>query len=427
MLEQIVRGPLLIPQENGTVDFHRDGAIAFDHDGTFQFVGAFEDLHRNSGLRPPRASDGIMMPPLLDIHTHVPQHPIRGRFVEGVAGDVAGGKLLAGLQRNVFPAEAKCSEAEFAERVVRQFLADTLSHGVVGGAVYMTVSAKATEIALSILPESWSVGLVLMNQNCPKYLRTDDANLDADVEHLASRFGRRLIVTDRFAVAVDTPLRRRASLLAKRFNLRTQTHLNEQVAEKRFVESQLYPQAKSYTDVYRADGLLDHQCIVAHCIQMVSDEWQLVADTGSVIAHCPTSNLLLESGRMPLDEVIARRIPYALGTDVGASPTCSMLAEMRRFIQVHAGYSNHATATEALYRSTLVPAQLLGIDRSFGMLRPGLPASFIEVEPPISGSLASAEDAVRSILPENPDIPDLTVNRVTLRGKVMYERIPVHA
>ena len=64
--------------------------------------------------------------------------------------------------------------------VVDQFLADTLSNGVVAGAAYMTPSALATEIALSHLPPQWSVGLLLMNQNCPADLRSDEPNLDGD-------------------------------------------------------------------------------------------------------------------------------------------------------------------------------------------------------------------------------------------------------
>src|SRR4051812_38438815 len=291
-----------------------------------------------------------MLPPLLDIHTPVPQHPIRGRFVEGVPDDAPGGRLLAGLKRNVFPAEARCNDAAHAERVVADFLADTLAHGVVGGAAYMTPSAAATEAALSGLPEAWSVGLLLMDQNCPPDLCTDEASVEDDFVRLARRFGRRLIMTDRFAVAVSSPLRRRGAALAGRLGLRTQTHLNEQRAEKALVETTLYPDAGSYADVYRRDGLLDHACIAAHCVHMSGDEWQMLRDTGTTIAHCPTSNELLGSGVMPLDEVLSREIPYAIGTDVGASPTVSMLAEVGRFLRAHAGRSARATPAEALYR-----------------------------------------------------------------------------
>jgi guanine deaminase len=422
MLDQIVRGPLLIPGDDGSVAFHFDGALAADSQGVLQFAGPFEHLRPQLSGQSVRQSAGVMLPPLLDIHIHIPQHPIRGRFAEGVPDDCKEGKLLAGLNRNVFPAEAKCSQAECAQNVVRQFLADTLAHGVAGGAAYMTPSAVATEIALSILPASWSVGLVLMNQNCPENLRTDEPLLESDIERLAKKYGRRLIVTDRFAVAVNSPLRRRASGLAKTFGLRTQTHLNEQVAEKLFVERKLYPEYASYTDVYQKDGLLDHQCIAAHCIQMTDDEWRVLRDSGSVIAHCPTSNALLGSGVMSLDEVLRRKIPYALGTDVGASPTVSMLAEMRRFQQVHAGRSVNATLSQALFRSTRAPADLLGLSEQFGRLETGLPMSFIEAESSLLSTEMSAEAVIRALLPDDPDHPKETIRGVTLAGRKVFAR-----
>jgi guanine deaminase len=291
----------------------------------------------------------------------------------------------------------------------------------------MTVSTAATEIALEILPAAWSVGLVLMNQNCPEYLRTDEVNLAADVAKIAGRFGRRLIVTDRFAVATTTPLRRAACQLARRFGLRMQTHLNEQTEEKRFVERELYPEASSYTDVYRRDGLLDHQTILAHCIHMNPDEWQMLASSGAAIAHCPTSNLLLGSGLMPLDQVIQHKIPFAIATDVGASSTVSMLAEMRRFLQVHSGRSSRATPSEALWRATLSPAQILGLEQFVGRLEPGRPASFIEAEPVTPTSGGSADDVIRTLLPSDVDNPQPTIVRVTQCGKTVFERNGLHA
>jgi guanine deaminase len=449
MISQIVRGPLLIPNADGSVSFHRDGALVADSSGCLEFAGAINQL-RDTGLWPVlasaesqgpwnpdeartgrrpvsqgivRISDGIMLPPMIDYHTHIPQHPIRGRFCEGVGPDPEGGRLLAGLNRNVFPAEAKCSEMEHAEQVIRQFLTDTVSHGVVGGAAYMTVSAAATELALAILPPSWSVGLVLMNQNCPENLRSDEPRLEADIERLTKRFGRRLIVTDRFAVAVNSPLRRRASSLAEKFALRTQTHLNEQVAEKHFIETKLYPDYMSYTEVYKKDGLLNHDCIAAHCIQMTDDEWRILRDTGSSIAHCPTSNLLLGSGVMPLEQVLRWNVPYALGTDVGASPTVSMLAEMKRFLHVHAAHSDRATAEQALYRSTRASADLLEICQQFGRLEKGQPMSFIEVDSSAAlSSEPSTEAVIRSLLPADLDHPRATVQRVTIQGKTIFHR-----
>jgi len=418
MTAQVVRGPLLIPAESGQVVYLADGVLACDDRGIITFAGPWSE----SKFIATRRSDGIMLPPLIDIHIHVPQHPIRGRFLEGVVDDVPGGRLLAGLRRNVFPAEAKCSDVELTRQVVRDFYADTLSHGVVGGAAYMTVSAAATEVTLQMLPQFWSVGLVLMNQNCPENLRTDESNLERDYANLSEKFGRRVIVTDRFAVSVDTPLRKRGVDLAARHGLRTQTHLNEQIGEKQFIESKLYSDAKSYTNVYRRDGLLNHNCILAHCIHMRPDEWSIVRDSNSVVAHCPTSNIHLGSGTMNLDELVNHEIPYAIATDVGASPTVSMLAEMGRFLKVHAGRTTRATETEALYRATLAPAKILGLDQSLGRLETGRPMSFIEVRSKSSEPPSTGNEAIRSILPDDLDHPAPAVARVTLNGRLEFER-----
>jgi guanine deaminase len=422
-VSQIVRGPLLIPQSGGRVDFHPDGALVADAAGLLLYAGSWSGLSCQLGhdVPPVRRAEGVMLPPLVDVHTHIPQHPIRGRFVEGVPDDAPQGKLLAGLLRNVFPAEARCSDAAYARSVAEAFLADTLGHGVIGGMAYMTVSGDATDAALSVLPDTWSVGLVLMNQNCPENLRTDEPTVEADYARLARQFGNRVVVTDRFAVAVSSSLRQRASRIARHLGLRTQTHLNEQPGEKHFVEQALYPTAGSYTNVYRQDGLLDHACVLAHCIQMRPDEWAIVRDTGSVIAHCPTSNLHLGSGVMPLDEVVHRGIPYAIATDVGASPTVSLLAEAARFLAVHAGRSSHATPSEALYRITLGAAELLGASDRIGQLKPGKPMSFIEVDADIAGR-ATADQAILALLPGELDSPRPAVRRVTQAGSVLFRR-----
>lgn len=389
VIQDIFRAKILSPERGGRVRFIRDGVIAGDEQGRIAFVGEWKEF--KGGEERVQRLGGIVMPPFLDGHIHIPQFPIRGKFAEGVEENAEGGRLLAGLKRNVFPTEAMCAEPGYTTECVRQFREDTLARGVVGGAAYMTVHAQAAEIALRELNPMWSVGMVLMNQNCPEYLRTDEENVERDIRALGKAFGRRSIVTDRFAVAVNSELRRKAAQLAGEMGLRMQTHLNEQQTEKRFVEQTIYPD-KTYTGVYRDDGLLAHQGIMAHCIWMGDDEWGMLRDAGAVVAHCPTSNSLLGSGVMRLAEVKRRGIPYAICTDVGASPTTSMLCEMAEFLRVHPT----ATGEEAVYRSTLAPAEILGLDREVGVLEVGMPMSFIEVE-----SSGEDEDSVEGVIRKN--------------------------
>ncbi len=437
MHEQLIRGPILNPRDDGTVDFIADGALLSDRDGNIQVVGTWEQLSPRVATHVfMRRSDGIICPPFLDAHTHIPQHPIRGRFLAGVEPNPQGGRLLAGLNRNVFPAEAKCSDLEHADRVIQVFLQDTLAHGVVGGSAYMTVHYPATLRALEILPDAWSVGLVLMNQNCPEYLRVDDANIERHLTELAERYGRRVVITDRFAVAVNSQLRRRAVKIASRYGLLAQTHLNEQQLEKQLVEKQLYPDANSYAHVYQRDGLLDVPALLAHCIHMTDDELEIVARQKAGVAHCPTSNTLLGSGRMPLDRICEHGIEYAICTDVGASPTTSLLAEVAQFLKVHKGHSRRATPSEALYRTTLAPAKLLGMGSRMGSLDVGKQFSFVEIDRGNEPIPTRADEVILRCLLEYSDHPpdpaddvpvtatrlDNKVLRVTLEGQVIWDR-----
>jgi guanine deaminase len=392
---QVILAPILNPRPGGTVEFFKRGAIACDENGVITFVGAEHELSPPplASWRSPRRSAGIICPPFLDAHTHIPQHPIRGRFMDGITNHPPEGRLLAGLNKNVFPAEARCADEEYAERVAIAFARDALAQGVVGGAAYASIHMVATHLALQKLYPLWGVGLVLMEMNCPENLRLDIPQAERDMRYIAESFGERTIVTDRFAVSVGSEMRRMAARLAERFSLRAQTHLNEQLREKAYVEKHLYPRAGSYTEVYLRDGLLDRDgAILAHCVHNTDAELSIITRQRCAVAHCPTSNTLLCSGVMPLDRIAERGIPYAICTDVGASPTMSLLAEMAQYLKVHAGRSTRATPSEALYRATLAPAEMLGLTEWVGTFEIGGRMSLIEVESFDDASSASSTD-----------------------------------
>jgi len=96
-------------------------------------------------------------------------------------------------------------------------------------------------------------------------------------------------------------------------------------------------------------------------------------------------------------------------------------------MQVHEGRSSKATPSEALWRATLAPAQILGLVGTLGLLAPGRPASFIEVEPVAPARSVSTDDVIRSLLPSDIDNPKPSIVRVTLAGKSVFERNGRHA
>jgi guanine deaminase len=401
LMPKVFRAPLCNPRPDGGVDYLPDAALAADKNGRITFVGDWQQFERQYGREVEHERlTGLLVPGMLDLHTHVPQHPIRGHFMDGVDADDPRGVLLAGLERNVFPAERTWESPAHAVAVARRFAEDALHNGVVGGCAFLTIHADAAEQVLGLLPPTWHAGMVLMDQNCPPYLRNDEHAIE-EVARLASQFGQRFVMTDRFAVANSTAQRHPAAKIARERGLLTQTHLNEQVLEKRLVEQTLYPHARSYTDVYLDDGWLDSRAVLAHCVQMTPPEWDVLAAKRCVIAHCPTSNARLASGVMDLNAAVAYGIDYAICTDVGASGTTSLLAEMAMFLLVHRGRSNHATACEALYRTTLAPARVLGLDDCLGRFEVGKEMCFVELTPPPEGATDAETVLQAAFLPES--------------------------
>ena len=90
---------------------------------------------------------------------------------------------------------------------------------------------------------------------------------------------------------------------------------------------------------------------------------------------------------MNLEEVLDRGVPWSICTDVGASPTVSLLSEMVQFLKVHASafasmsqYRCRAVLVQTLYRTTTAPAGICGFTHQPGYFDVGLPMSFVEVQ-----------------------------------------------
>jgi guanine deaminase len=437
------RGTILRPLSDVVCQRIEDGAVVVDGDGRVAAVGAWREISQMRHLLGEVHGDGtaLLLPAMVDNHTHISQHLIRGQFDRGIAVDDPRGRLVASLLENVFPQEAKCATELHTASVVAAFAAETMSRGTLGGIAYMTVHPSAVRMALQMLPDTWRVGLVLMDQHCPDYLRTDASGLERDVGRLVEEFGDRLVISDRFAVACSSALRLTGVKLATRWGLRLQTHLNEQSAEKQLVEQELYKGYGSYTAVYERDGLLANHAaggaIMAHCIHMRDPEWEILRRTGAAVAHCPTSNVMLGSGVMDLPAVQSAGVDWSICTDVGAGPSSSLLAEVCAFAAIHRERGQQAALLcQALHRTTTAAAAMAGVGpraggRSVGSLLEGDWASFVEFGQAGGGALADllplsempekAElSAVRRWLVERVVSGLPRARRVVFRGRVVH-------
>ena len=135
--------------------------------------------------------------------------------------------------------------------------------------------------------------------------------------------------TPRFAVSCSAAMLRSVRRRPRpRPGAYWQTHLSEdrgEIAEVR----RLFPEAIDYTDVYDRAGGLTPRAILAHAIHLSDREVARLAESGAVIAHCPSSNLFLASGAMPLARYLAAGIRIGLGSDVAAGPDAPLFSVMR--------------------------------------------------------------------------------------------------
>jgi guanine deaminase len=181
------------------------------------------------------------------------------------------------------------------------------------------------------------------------------------------------------------------------------SHLNENDAEIAHVLEN-FPDRASYTDTYAQDGLLGPTSVLAHNVHPTGAELELLAATGSSVAHCPTSNLCLGSGLFPLRAHLDAGVRVALGSDVGAGTGLSLFKEglQAYFVQKALGDDGVAlTSAHLLHLATAAGAAALGLSSEVGTFDVGLAFDALWLRPeggtPLDILLrhaGSAEDAL---------------------------------
>ena len=367
-------GPILSPRSSGSADWWSDGALAVDERGTITYVGEASTLPEHLRPLPFQHTTDLILPGFIDAHVHLPQLDCRGKFGED---------LLHWLHHYIYPAEERFADEAVARSTASRFFAALTNEGTTTAMIFGTTNEKATHIAFEEAEQSGLrilMGSMLMDRNAPDQLCLDVAPAVASMERLIEHWHRvtpllRYAVSPRFAPACSPALLRAAADTAARHDLHIQTHVNESRQEILLVR-ELFPEAASYTDVYLKAGLLGPKTILGHSVHTDQNELTIIAERDAAIAHCPDSNLFLGSGRFPLDLHRRHGVRIALGSDVGAGTTLSMLTVMRSMAHAQ-GSSLHPFVP--LYHATLGGAVALGLEDETGSLQTGKSADFITV------------------------------------------------
>ena len=161
-----------------------------------------------------------------------------------------------------------------------------------------------------------------------------------------------------FSVSAD--LLEQTALLAREYGVRLHTHLAETLDEERFCIEALGMRPLAYMESL---GWLGPDVWYAHGIHFSDEEISLLAQTRTGVAHCPTSNEKLCSGRAPVERLLQAGVPVGLAVDGSASNDCSnMPAEIRTAYLLHRlAMGNEApTPADILELATGGGARLIG-------------------------------------------------------------------
>ena len=337
--------------------------------------------------------DDLILPGFVDGHVHYPQIGVIASF---------GAQLLDWLEKYTFPEEARFSDPAYARETAKLFFDLLLANGTTTAAVYCTVHPESAD---AFFEESTArnlrmiAGKILMDRNAPESVQDTAQSGYDDSKALIGKWhgqGRNLYaVTPRFA-PTSTPAQLEAcgALMAEFDDIYLQSHVSENTDEIKWV-ADLFPDARSYQDVYARFGMLGPRALYGHAIHMDEADLAQAAETKTKFVHCPTSNLFIGSGLFRLNETRKAGVNVMLGCDVGGGTSLSPFATMKAAYEIaqFSGYS--LTPEEAFWLSTAGGAETLSLGDKIGRLAPGYEADIVVIDthstPVIRQRMARAE------------------------------------
>jgi guanine deaminase len=358
-----------------------DGVVIC-RDGLVEAVGSAGELLKTA---PPGSvtdySGCLIVPGFIDTHVHYVQ-----------TGMVAscGEQLLDWLDRYAFPAEMEFSDPAHAAAMAKVFCDELLRNGTTTALVFCAVYPQSVDALFAEAERRGmriAAGKVLMDRNAPAALRDTAQSGYDDSKALIARWhghGRSLYaITPRFA-GTSTPAQLDAAgaLWREHKDVLLHTHIAENKREIAWTAG-LFPERKDYLDIYDHHGLTGKRAVLAHGVHLSEDELCRCHESGTALAHCPTSNLFLGSGlfRIAAAKDPRRPVQVGLGTDIGGGTSFSLLATMGAAYEIAQLGGRTLSAIEAFYLATLGGARALALEDRIGTIAPGHEADFAVLDP----------------------------------------------
>lgn len=399
---KFIRTNILNPISENKADFLKDAIIELSLSGKIVSVKSYME-YKDIVIEYADYRNCVAIPGLIDMHAHLPQFSAIG---------IGRGELLDWLVNYIFPLEKKFGNNEFSYNKSKQFFKSAISMGTTSIVTYCSISADATEIAFKTAADTGvrafiGQSLIDLPNEYGYYSEFDKIKSDLDklisIYHMSEKGKLKYIVTPRYAGSCSPRLLRYSADIAKQNDLFVQSHLAENKSELDLIKK-FHPEYSNYARIYFDNGMMNEKSIYAHCIYLSEEEINLLKNSGAIVCHCPTSNRYLSSGIMSLNEYGNLGIRIAIGSDVGAGYSLSILNEAKEAIENSniyniindIGYSPFCVK-KAFYFATRGAAKILYPELNIGLINRDFVAdiSFFEID--VLDELMTAEDVIRKL------------------------------
>jgi len=349
-----------------------DGAVAVSGD----VIAAVGDAAEFDGWRIDRTVDargGIVMPGLINVHTHAAMTCFRG-----LADDLP---LMTWLNDHIFPAEATLDREKVAAGTTLACAEMILSGTTCFCDMYLfedAVAEMAHQAGMRAV-----VGEVLFDFPSPAYgpLHKGFEKTQALIDRWRGDPLIRVAVEPHSPYLCASDLMKKVRETAWKNDCLIVTHLSETRSEVEQIQK-----AYGRTPVaFMADlGLLGPRLLACHCVVLTEADQALLARYDVKVAHNPESNMKLASGVAPIPQLLAAGVCVGLGTDgCSSNNDLDMLLEMDTAAKLHKVTCLDPTVMDArtvLRMATIEGARALGLDTITGSLTPGKQADLIIVD-----------------------------------------------
>ncbi len=412
-------------ETNGNVEpiYIADGLMVVNSkSGRIVDIGSYSDLTSNwdTSNNLIHFKDRLIMPGFIDTHVHYPQYKVIASY---------GTSLLEWLDKYTFVEEQKFSDKDYADQIANLFLDELIKNGTTTVMTFCTSYRQSVDAFFAASEKRnlrMVAGKVMMDRNAPEELcdNPEDSYLDSKalIEKWHNKGRLRYAVTPRFALTSSQLQLEQASKLLNEYpdkngrkGVLLQSHLNENDEEIERV-NELFPESKNYFGVYDDFGISGCNSVFGHCIHNTEEEYQKMAETGSKVSLCPTSNLFLGSGLFELEKLESYGIDVSLASDVGGGDSFSMFQVMNEAYKVCRMNDFNLDPVKAFYLTTLGAAKVLNMDDCIGNFEVEKEADFIVVD-------LNATEIISQKNKISANINDILFNLMTLGDDRLIDEV----